>query len=113
AEPPPFETYLGEKMLGFYDRVFDGRELRVLGHSRQRLPANWKLMLENIKDTCHASLLHVFFVTFGLFRVDQPSKVRMDETGLHAALISERGRQELTDGTRQMQSFKADLSLQD
>ncbi len=49
-------------------------------------------MLENIKDTCHASLLHVFFVTFGLFRVDNPSKVRMDETGLHTALISERGR---------------------
>ena len=110
---PAFEAYLGPKMLAFYDRVFDGRELRLLGHSRQRLAANWKLMLENIKDTCHASLLHVFFVTFGLFRVDQPSKVRMDDTGLHAALISERGRQELTDGTRQMQSFKADLTLQD
>ena len=55
-----------------YDRVFDGRELRVLGYSRQHIAANWKLMLENIKDPCHASLLHVFFVTFGLFRVDQP-----------------------------------------
>jgi salicylate 5-hydroxylase large subunit len=113
AATPPFEEYLGEKMLGYYDRVFDGRELRLLGYSRQRLAANWKLMLENIKDTCHASLLHVFFVTFGLFRVDQPSKVRMDDTGLHAALISERGRQELNDGTKQMQSFKADLRLQD
>jgi salicylate 5-hydroxylase large subunit len=113
AGTPPFEDYLGGKMLGYYDRVFDGRELRLLGYSRQRLAANWKLMLENIKDTCHASLLHVFFVTFGLFRVDQPSKVRMDDTGLHAALISERGMQELNDGTRQMQSFKADLRLQD
>jgi salicylate 5-hydroxylase large subunit len=110
---PAFEDYLGAQMLAFYDRVFDGRQLKLLGYSRQRLPANWKLMLENIKDTCHASLLHVFFVTFGLFRVDQPSKVRMDETGLHAALVSERGRQELTEGTRQMQSFKADLALQD
>lgn len=110
---PVFEDYLGPQMLAFYDRVFDGRQLRLLGYSRQRLPANWKLMLENIKDTCHASLLHVFFVTFGLFRVDQPSKVRMDESGLHTSLVSERGRQELTDGTRQMQSFKADLRLQD
>ncbi len=110
---PAFEDYLGPKMLAFYDRVFDGRKLRLLGYSRQRLAANWKLMLENIKDTCHASLLHVFFVTFGLFRVDQPSKVRMDDSGLHAALISERGRQELTDGTRQMQSYKDDLELQD
>ncbi|MGH8430622.1 MAG: aromatic ring-hydroxylating dioxygenase subunit alpha [Solimonas sp.] len=110
---PPFEDYLGAQMLAFYDRVFDGRGLKLLGYSRQRLQANWKLMLENIKDTCHASLLHVFFVTFGLFRVDQPSKVRMDASGLHAALVSERGLQELTDGTRQMQSFKADLKLQD
>lgn len=113
AETPPFEAYLGEKMLAFYDRVFDGRELRLLGYSRQRLAANWKLILENIKDTCHASLLHVFFVTFGLFRVDNPSKVRMDETGLHTALISERGRQELNEGTRQMHSFKPRLALQD
>jgi salicylate 5-hydroxylase large subunit len=110
---PAFEDYLGPQMLAFYDRVFDGRGLKLLGYSRQRLQANWKLMLENIKDTCHASLLHVFFVTFGLFRVDNPSKVRMDESGVHTALISERGRQELNEGTRQMDSFKADLRLQD
>jgi salicylate 5-hydroxylase large subunit len=70
-------------------------------------------MLENIKDTCHAILLHVFFVTFGLFRVDNPSKVRMDDTGLHTALISERGKQELNEGTRQMHSFHQQLALQD
>ena len=110
---PSFDDYLGAQMLAFYDRVFDGRELKLLGYSRQRLAANWKLMLENIKDTCHASLLHVFFVTFGLFRVDNPSKVRMDESGLHTALVSERGKQELNEGTRQMDSFKADLKLQD
>jgi salicylate 5-hydroxylase large subunit len=113
AETPPLEAYLGEKMLEFYDRVFDGRELKLLGYSRQRLAANWKLILENIKDSCHASLLHVFFVTFGLFRVDNPSKVRMDETGLHTALISERGKQELNEGTRQMHSFQQQLALQD
>jgi salicylate 5-hydroxylase large subunit len=113
AETPPLEAYFGEKMLAYYDRVFDGRELRILGYSRQRLRANWKLILENIKDTCHASLLHVFFVTFGLFRVDNPSKVRMDESGLHTALISERGKQELNEGTRQMHSFQQQLALQD
>ena len=110
---PAFEDYLGPKILAFYDRVFDGRQLTLLGYSRQRLAGNWKLMIENIRDTCHASLLHVFFVTFGLFRADQPSKVRLDDGGLHTALISERGRQELTDGTRQMRSFQADLTLQD
>ena len=67
---PPLEEYLGPAMLGYFDRVFDGRALRVLGYSRQRIPANWKLMFENIKDPYHASLLHVFLVTFGLFRAD-------------------------------------------
>jgi salicylate 5-hydroxylase large subunit len=110
---PPFEDYLGPKILAFYDRMFDGRPLRLLGYSRQRLPSNWKLMIENIRDTCHASLLHVFFVTFGLFRADQPSRVLTDDEGVHAALVSERGRQELTDVTREMQAFKAELALED
>ncbi len=45
----------------------------MLGYPRQLMPANWKLMFENIKDPYHASLLHVFLVTFGLFRADEPS----------------------------------------
>ena len=40
-------------------------------------------MFENIKDPYHASLMHVFLVTFGLFRADQPSAVYMDATGRH------------------------------
>jgi len=110
---PPFETYLGPKILAFYDRVFGGRPLRLLGYSHQRLASNWKLMIENIRDTCHASLLHVFLVTFGLFRADQPSKVQMADDGLHAAVVSERGRQELTAETGQIQSFRPDLALED
>ena len=57
---PPLEDYLGESMLGYFDRLFDGRALKVLGYQRQRIPSNWKLMFENIKDPYHASLLHVF-----------------------------------------------------
>jgi salicylate 5-hydroxylase large subunit len=108
-----FETYLGERMLGWFDRVFDGRELVVLGHMRQRIPSNWKLMLENIKDPYHASLLHVFLVTFGLFRLDQQSAVEMDDTGRHAVLVSRRGEQETNDATAQMRAFKANFALRD
>ena len=110
---PDFETYLGDPILGYYDRIFDGRDLRLLGHSRQRIGGNWKLMLENIKDTHHASLLHVFFVTFGLFRVDNDSSVEMDPSGLHTALSSIRGKQELNDGTAQMKSFHGEMALGD
>ncbi len=80
--------YIGPSMLPLYDRIFDGRELEVLGYQRQLIPANWKLMFENIKDPYHATLLHVFLVSFGLFRADQPSAVRMDATGRHGALLS-------------------------
>jgi salicylate 5-hydroxylase large subunit len=45
--------------------VFDGRKLKLLGYNRQRIPGNWKLMQENIKDPYHPGLLHTWFVTFG------------------------------------------------
>ncbi len=110
---PPLEKYLGPAMLQYFDRVFDGRALRVLGYSRQRIPANWKLMFENIKDPYHASLLHVFLVTFGLFRADQPSAVKMDDSGMHCVLISSKGEQNLNATTREMKNFRADFKLAD
>ena len=113
AATEPFEDYLGANMLGYFDRVFPGRELVVLGYQRQRIPSNWKLMFENIKDPYHASLLHVFLVTFGLFRLDQKSAVEMDETGRHAVLVSRKGAQAVNDATSQMRSFKADFALSD
>src|SRR5260221_13418190 len=100
-------------MLALFDRVFDGRELRVLGYSRQLIPANWKLMFENIKDPYHASLLHVFLVTFGLFRADQPSKVEMDSTCRHGALISWRAEQKRTDDNADMKSLIDNFSHRD
>jgi salicylate 5-hydroxylase large subunit len=111
--PERFEDYLGPLMLGYFDRVFTGRKLAVLGYMRQRIPSNWKLMFENIKDPYHASLLHVFLVTFGLFRLDQKSAVEMDESGRHAVLVSRKGEQATNDATREMRSFKADFKLND
>jgi salicylate 5-hydroxylase large subunit len=112
-DTPPFEEYLGAEMLGWFDRVFDGRPLRILGRLRQRIPANWKLMVENIKDPYHASLLHVFLVTFGLFRADQPSEVRMDPSGAHAVLVSSRAPRAATDATAEMGAYRPDLRLAD
>ncbi len=113
AETEPLEDYLGDTMLGYFDRVFDGRGLVVLGYLRQRIPSNWKLMFENIKDPYHASLLHVFLVTFGLFRLDQRSAIEMDPTGRHAVLVSRKGEQRENEATRQMRAFKSNFSLRD
>lgn len=113
AEPPPFDAYLGETNLNYFNRVFDGRRLRLLGYSRQLIPGNWKLMFENIKDPYHASLLHVFLVTFGLFRADQESQVQMDDTGGHALLISRRGEQKKSEDTRDIANLREDFVLSD
>ena len=110
---PPFKDYLGESMYHYFTRVFDGRGLRLLGHERQDIPCNWKLMQENIKDPYHASLLHVFLVTFGLFRADQKSEVKLDPSGAHAVLVSRKGEQKAGEGLEEMASFKADYALKD
>jgi salicylate 5-hydroxylase large subunit len=108
----PFEDYLGPAMSAYFDRLFDGRELHVLGYLRQRLPCNWKLMFENVKDPYHATLLHVFLVSFGLFRADNPSATVMDATGRHSALISAR-REEASEATTSLGAYKRDLALHD
>ena len=109
----PFSEFLGPEMLGYFNRVFDGRELMLLGYSRQLIPGNWKLMMENLKDPYHASLLHIFLITFGLFRADNQSSVEMDDTGRHACLISKRGEQKHTEKTRDMKRLWEDFNLQD
>ena len=90
ADVEPFEQYLGPDVLRYFDRVFDGRALTVLGYSRQRIDGNWKLMQENIKDPYHPGLLHTWFVTFGLWRADQKSQLLTDVHGRHACMISRR-----------------------
>ncbi|HEX9808542.1 MAG TPA: Rieske 2Fe-2S domain-containing protein [Alphaproteobacteria bacterium] len=110
---PSFEDYLGPTMLGYFDRVFDGRKLRLLGYERQRIRANWKLKFENLKDPYHASLLHVFLVSFGLFRVDTPSKVEMDEgMGVHAVQVAQRGEQKRTEENVEIRQLDENLKLQ-
>src|SRR4051812_3689080 len=44
----PLEDFIGPTVLGYFDRLFDGRTLEILGYNRQRIPGNWKLMQENI-----------------------------------------------------------------
>jgi salicylate 5-hydroxylase large subunit len=109
-----FETYLGPTILGYFDRLFSGRKLRILGYNRQRIPGNWKLMQENIKDPYHPGLLHTWFVTFGLWRADNRSQLKMDEHHRHAAMISTRGNQGRSgEQVTQISSFKEDMKLND
>ena len=110
---PNLNEYLGDAMLPYFDRVFGKDGLVVLGYERQRIPANWKLLFENIKDPYHATLLHAFLVTFGLFRADQPSETRMDSTGRHSVLVSRRGEQAEAETVGEMRSFRDGFRLYD
>ena len=107
------EDYMGPTILGYFDRLFNGRKLVVLGYNRQRIPGNWKLMQENIKDPYHPGLLHTWFVTFGLWRADNKSQLRMDDQHRHAAMISTRGSAGKAEQVTQVSSFKAEMTLQD
>ncbi len=110
----PFEEYLGPTILSYFDRLFNGRKLTILGYNRQRIPGNWKLMQENIKDPYHPGLLHTWFVTYGLWRADNKSELKMDDQFRHAAMISTRGtggkKEEVTQGVT---SFKENMEVQD
>ncbi|GAC1658128.1 MAG: aromatic ring-hydroxylating dioxygenase subunit alpha [Candidatus Elarobacter sp.] len=110
----PLRAFVGPAVGQYFERIFDGRELTVLGYSRQRIPGNWKLMQENIKDPYHPGLLHTWFVTFGLWRADQESQMIVDARGRHAAMVSrknEGGRSDVV--TAGVTSFKENMVLHD
>ena len=113
ADVEPFEDYVGPEVLRYVDRVFHGRELKLLGYSRQRIPANWKLMQENIKDPYHPGLLHTWFVTFGLWRADQKSQMVMDARHRHASMVSRRNDGGAAAVTQGVSSFRAGMQLHD
>ncbi|MGY8903510.1 MAG: SRPBCC family protein [Burkholderiales bacterium] len=121
----PLQDYLGPQVMPWIERIFKGpggsRQLTLLGTNRQRIPGNWKLMMENIKDPYHPGLLHTWFVTFGLWRADQKSRMVTDAHGRHAVMLSRRNEGDAntasagvrTDVTEGVTSFKANMALHD
>ena len=80
---PPLEEHLGEDIYSRIGRVMGGRTPVVLGRYTQALPNNWKLYMENVKDSYHASILHLFFTTFELNRLSQTGGIIVDPSGGH------------------------------
>ena len=77
---PDIETYLGPDVSAKVKRVLN-REVKVIGRNTQVLPNNWKIYMENVKDSYHASILHLFFTTFRLNRLTQSGGIIVDESG--------------------------------
>jgi anthranilate 1,2-dioxygenase large subunit len=80
---PPLEEYLTDAIAPRIERVLGGRKPVVLGRYTQALPNNWKLYVENVKDSYHASILHLFFTTFELNRLSMKGGIVLDPTGGH------------------------------
>ena len=83
-ETPPLSAYIGNLIGARIHRVLYATP-KVLGTTSQILHNNWKLYVENVKDTYHATLLHTFFTTFRLSRLTAEGGVDIAESGGHHA----------------------------
>ncbi len=110
---PSLEAFLGDTICARLRRVFN-RPLVSLGYQRQRVRANWKLMVENVKDSYHGALLHAFNSRFGFFRSTQRGDVRMTAGGAHGILTTYSTQSEqVASAFDQVATFKPNLALED
>lgn len=84
---PPLEAFLGAEIVERIGRVMH-KPVEIIGRFKQTLPNNWKLYLENTRDSYHASLLHVFFTTFRINRLSQRGGLIVSPDGDHAVSYS-------------------------
>ncbi len=82
---PDIETYIGPEISARLRRVMH-KKVEIIGRFTQQLPNNWKLYMENVRDTYHASLLHLFFTTFRITRLSSGGGVLVSDNGVaHAS----------------------------
>jgi anthranilate 1,2-dioxygenase large subunit len=81
AATEPLPDYLGPHARAQIERLLVQRKPKVLGYLRQRIKANWKLYNENVRDPYHASLLHLFQVSFGIQAPNMQGGIKLDKDG--------------------------------
>jgi anthranilate 1,2-dioxygenase large subunit/terephthalate 1,2-dioxygenase oxygenase component alpha subunit len=114
-EVSSLESYIGPEILPRLRRVLK-KPLKVLGSYTQVLPNNWKLYMDNVKDTYHASLLHMFFTRFRINRLTQKGGVFVSEDGAHhctyTEMVDDRGDAYEKDGMRSAGSPTSQFRLE-
>ncbi|MGD0106106.1 MAG: Rieske 2Fe-2S domain-containing protein [Rhodopila sp.] len=111
-DAPDIETYIGPQVLVRLHRVLH-KKVEVIGRFTQQLPCNWKLYMENVRDTYHASLLHTFFTTFRITRLSQGGGVMVGENGVAHASTTLAAMQGPDDSYAGMRSDNPGFQLQD
>ena len=109
---PEVETWIGPEIAARVRRVLR-RPVEVIGRYTQALPNNWKLYVENVKDTYHASLLHLFFATFRITRLSQGGGVIVSESGGHHASATRMPKQAADASYQGLRSDDAEFRLAD
>jgi phenylpropionate dioxygenase-like ring-hydroxylating dioxygenase large terminal subunit len=104
---PSIEEYLGKEISTRIQRVLH-KPVSVIGRFTQALPNNWKLYFENVKDSYHASLLHLFFTTFELNRLSQKGGVIVSPTGAHHVSFSMIDEKDRADSSYKDQGIRSD-----
>ena len=108
----PFEEWIGPEIAARIRRVLRA-PLEVIGRYTQVLPNNWKLYVENVKDTYHASLLHLFFATFRITRLSQGGGVVVSAAGGHHVSATRMPAQAADASYQGLRSEDADFRLRD
>jgi phenylpropionate dioxygenase-like ring-hydroxylating dioxygenase large terminal subunit len=85
----PVEAYLGDTMARMIRRNL-GRPHRILGSHSQIIHNNWKLYAENVRDSYHATLLHTFYTTFKVNRLDMDGGMLLSDDGRHSISYAKR-----------------------
>jgi anthranilate 1,2-dioxygenase large subunit/terephthalate 1,2-dioxygenase oxygenase component alpha subunit len=104
----PVADYLGPEIAGRIRRVLP-RAPKVLGYFTQVLRNNWKLYIENVKDSYHASILHLFFTAFRTNRLSQSGGIIVGGSGGHHVSYS-RLEQPETDRDYDAAALRADTT---
>jgi anthranilate 1,2-dioxygenase large subunit len=112
-ETKPIKEFLGEKMCKFLERNLN-RDLKILGKHSQMIHNNWKLYAENVRDSYHATLLHTFYTTFKVNRLDMDGGIILSDEKWHHISYSKRSTFKKADeyDTANVHSAKYDSTLQ-
>ena len=113
-DPVAFETFLGHEMLENMERVV-GRDMELLGTYTQYMPNNWKLYMENVRDSYHASILHMFQATFRMNRLSMKGGIKLSDNGWHhiSYSVAETDREEHQYNSKTLLSVKDGYLLSD
>lgn len=89
SETPPFEEYMGSEASAFLAQTMSG-DLKIIGTHSQIIHNNWKLYAENVRDAYHATLLHTFYTSFRINRLDMDGGLLLTPSKLSAISYSKR-----------------------